>query len=79
VLKEERKDDHAGDDMDKDIQLPKIIQWKDPILKYPIHGSQGLGVVGFWRCKLVHTYIFQYIYLITLSVNYGSYSCWVVL
>jgi hypothetical protein len=49
VLKEERKDDHAGMTWIRIYKLPKIIQWKDPILKYPIHGSQGFGVVGVWR------------------------------
>jgi hypothetical protein len=40
--------------MDKDIQLPNIIPWKgDPrLLKYPINGSQGFGVVGVWRVSV---------------------------
>lgn len=41
-----------------DIQLPEIIQWKDPILKYPLHGSQGFGAVGVgWEASVgAHLY-----------------------
>ncbi len=67
--------------MDKDIQIAQDYTMEGSHLKIP-----NPWIPRFWcgwclEVTVGCTLIFSntYIFLITLSVNYGSYSCWVVL